>query len=415
MTGRHEHQCRHCGADLDLVLADLGSTPISNDFLKPESVLRGEPYYPLRVFVCRDCRLAQLQDFFQSSDLFREDYTYFSSFSTSWLEHAKRYASDMTSRFAINSSSQVIEIASNDGYLLQYFKESGAKVLGVEPSQSVANVAINEKGIDTLVEFFGEETARAMTRRGIHADLMAANNVFAHVPDVNDFAKGFAVLLKPRGVATFEFPHLLNLIELSQFDTIYHEHFSYLSLLAAERIFDKAGLRVFDVEELPTHGGSLRLFVCHANDPRTDEPRLLSIRRKEKAAGLDDDNIYLSFAESVRKTKLDLLALLTDLKSQGKSIAAYGAPAKGNTLLNYCGVGQDILDFTTDRSPHKQGMFLPGTRLEIRAPEAIEEAKPDYVLILPWNLQDEIIDQMRHIRSWGGKFIIPVPSATIID
>lgn len=415
MTGRHEHQCRHCGTKLDLVLADLGSTPISNDFLSADSVLGGEPYYPLRVFVCRECRLAQLQDFFQSSDLFREDYTYFSSFSTSWLQHAERYASEMTSRFGIDHSSQVVEIASNDGYLLQYFKETGAKVLGVEPSQSVANVAINDKKIETIVEFFGEETARAMAQRGIRADLTAANNVFAHVPDVNDFAKGFAVLLKPLGVATFEFPHLLNLIELSQFDTIYHEHFSYLSLLAAERIFNKAGLRVFDVEELTTHGGSLRLFVCHADDPRQNEAGLLDIRQKEKEAGLDEDLIYHSFAESVRKTKLDLLTLLTDLKSQGKSIAAYGAPAKGNTLLNYCGVGQDVLEFTTDRSPHKQGMFLPGTRLEIRAPEAIDEAKPDYVLILPWNLKDEIIDQMSHIRSWGGKFIIPVPSATIID
>lgn len=415
MTGRHEHQCRHCGTKLDLVLADLGSTPISNDFLSADSVLGGEPYYPLRVFVCRECRLAQLQDFFQSSDLFREDYTYFSSFSTSWLQHAERYASEMTSRFGIDHTSQVVEIASNDGYLLQYFKETGAKVLGVEPSQSVANVAINDKKIETIVEFFGEETARAMAQRGIRADLMAANNVFAHVPDVNDFAKGFAVLLKPHGVATFEFPHLLNLIELSQFDTIYHEHFSYLSLLAAERIFNKAGLRVFDVEELTTHGGSLRLFVCHADDPRQNEAGLLDIRQKEKEAGLDEDLIYHSFAESVRKTKLDLLTLLTDLKSQGKSIAAYGAPAKGNTLLNYCGVGQDVLEFTTDRSPHKQGMFLPGTRLEIRAPEAIDEAKPDYVLILPWNLKDEIIDQMSHIRSWGGKFIIPVPSATIID
>lgn len=415
MTGRHEHQCRHCGTKLDLVLADLGSTPISNDFLSADSVLGGEPYYPLRVFVCRECRLAQLQDFFQSSDLFREDYTYFSSFSTSWLQHAERYASEMTSRFGTDHTSQVVEIASNDGYLLQYFKETGAKVLGVEPSQSVANVAINDKKIETIVEFFGEETARAMAQRGIRADLMAANNVFAHVPDVNDFAKGFAVLLKPLGVATFEFPHLLNLIELSQFDTIYHEHFSYLSLLAAERIFNKAGLRVFDVEELTTHGGSLRLFVCHADDPRQNEAGLLDIRQKEKEAGLDEDLIYHSFAESVRKTKLDLLTLLTDLKSQGKSIAAYGAPAKGNTLLNYCGVGQDVLEFTTDRSPHKQGMFLPGTRLEIRAPEAIDEAKPDYVLILPWNLKDEIIDQMSHIRSWGGKFIIPVPSATIID
>jgi SAM-dependent methyltransferase len=415
MTDRNEHQCRHCGAKLGLVLADLGSTPISNDFLKSDAVLGGELYYPLRVFVCRECRLAQLQDFFQSSDLFRDDYTYFSSFSTSWLAHAERYASEMTERFALDSSSQVVEIASNDGYLLQYFKKTGVNVLGVEPSQSVADVAIRERGIQTIVEFFGEETARAMVERGVRADLMAANNVFAHVPNINDFAKGFAVLLKPDGVATFEFPHLLNLIELSQFDTIYHEHFSYLSLLAAERIFAAAELRVFDVQELPTHGGSLRLFVCHANDPRPNEPGLSFLRKKEKSAGLDEDDIYLSFAQSVQQTKLELVTLLLDLKNRGKSIVAYGAPAKGNTLLNYCGIGRDILEFTTDRSPHKQGLYLPGTRLEILAPEAIDKTQPDYVLILPWNLRDEIVDQMAHVRKWGGKFIIPVPSATIID
>jgi SAM-dependent methyltransferase len=415
MTDRHEHECRHCKAKLDLVLADLGSTPISNDFLKPDAVLGGEPYYPLRVFVCRECRLAQLQDFFQSSDLFREDYTYFSSFSTSWLAHAKRYAAEMTHRFALDDKSKVVEIASNDGYLLQYFKESGIDVLGVEPSQSVADVAIKERGIETIIEFFGEETARGMVQCSGHADLVAANNVFAHVPDINDFTKGFSILLKPDGVATFEFPHLLNLIELGQFDTIYHEHFSYLSLLAAERIFAAAQLRVFDVQELPTHGGSLRLFVCHASDTRSDAPGLTAIRKKESDAGLNEDDVYRSFSESIRKRKLDLLTLLLDLKSKGKTIVGYGAPAKGNTLLNYCGVGSDILDFTTDRSPHKQGLFLPGTRLEIRAPEAIEEAKPDYVLILPWNLKDEIINQMEQVRSWGGKFIIPIPTAIIID
>ena len=415
MTDRHEHECRHCKAKLDLVLADLGSTPISNDLLKPNAVLGGEPYYPLRVFVCRECRLAQLQDFFQSSDLFREDYTYFSSFSTSWLAHAKRYAAEMTERFSLNENSQVVEIASNDGYLLQYFKDSGINVLGVEPSQSVADVAINERGVETIIEFFGEETARRMVERSGHADLIAANNVFAHVPDINDFAKGFSVLLKPGGVATFEFPHLLNLIELGQFDTIYHEHFSYLSLLAAERILAAAQLRVFDVQELSTHGGSLRLLVCHLSDTRTDAPGLAAVRKRESDARLDDDDVYQSFAESVRKRKLDLLTLLLDLKRKGKTIVGYGAPAKGNTLLNYCGVGRDILEFTTDCSPHKQGLFLPGTRIEIRAPDAIEETKPDYVLILPWNLKDEIISQMEHVRSWGGKFIVPIPTATIID
>ncbi len=415
MTASRDHHCRHCDTKLDLILADLGSTPISNDFLRPEAVMDGEPFYPLRVFVCKECRLAQLQDFFKSSDLFREDYTYFSSFSSSWLEHSKRYAEQMTDRFDLNGSSRIVEIASNDGYLLQYFKQMGMNVLGIEPSQSVANIAIQERDIPTEVLFFGEETARDLVARGIKADLMAANNVFAHVPNINDFAKGFAILLEARGVATFEFPHLLNLIQLNQFDTIYHEHFSYLSLLAAERILDRAGLRVFDVEQLTTHGGSLRLYVCHADDPRPDEPGLDTIRDLEKTAGLHEDDIYLNYSENVRETKRKLLDLLCDLKRQGKTIVGYGAPAKGNTLLNYCGIGHDFLDFTTDRSPHKQGLFLPGTRIEIKAPEAIEEYKPDYVLILPWNLKDEIIEQMKVVRSWGGKFITPIPAATIIE
>jgi SAM-dependent methyltransferase len=415
MTVSADHNCRHCNEKLDLVLADLGSTPISNDFLRPESVLGGEPYYPLRVFVCRNCRLAQLQDFFKSADLFREDYTYFSSFSSSWLEHSKRYAEQMSKRFNLDSSSQVVEIASNDGYLLQYFKEAGLNVLGIEPSQSVADVAIKERNIPTEVMFFGEETARILVDRGITADLMAANNVFAHVPNITDFAKGFSILLKPRGVATFEFPHLLNLIQLNQFDTIYHEHFSYLSLLAAESIFKAANLRVFDVERLPTHGGSLRLFVCHLDDPRDEEPGLKEVRDLERNAGMDDDALYLNFAENVRETKRKLLDVLSGLKRQGKTIVGYGAPAKGNTLLNYCGVGRDFLEFTTDRSPHKQGLYLPGTRIEVKAPEAIEEFKPDYVLILPWNLKDEVMEQMKVIRSWGGKFIVPIPTATIID
>ena len=415
MTVNPDHNCRHCNAKLDLVLADLGSTPISNDFLRPEAVLSAEPYYPLRVFVCRNCRLAQLQDFFQSSDLFREDYTYFSSFSSSWLEHSKRYAEQTSKRFDLDSSSRVVEIASNDGYLLQYFKQAGINVLGVEPCQSVADVAIKERNIPTEVMFFGEKAAHVLLDRGFTADLMAANNVFAHVPDITDFAKGFSILLKPQGVATFEFPHLLNLIQLNQFDTIYHEHFSYLSLLAAEHIFEAAGLRVFDVEKLPTHGGSLRLFVCHTDDPRVEEPGLKAVRDIELAAGMDDDALYLNFAESVRETKRNLLDLLCDLKRQGKTIVGYGAPAKGNTLLNYCGIGRDFLEFTTDRSPHKQGLYLPGTRIEVKASEAIEELKPDYVLILPWNLKDEVIDQMNIVRTWGGKFIIPIPTATIID
>jgi SAM-dependent methyltransferase len=415
MTGSPEHRCRHCTAELSLTFADLGSTPVANDLLSPETVLGAESYYPLRALVCRDCRLVQLQSSFASSDLFRSDYSYFSSYSTSWLDHSRRYAHGMIDRLRLSDQSRVIEIASNDGYLLQFFQEAGIPVLGIEPSRSVADVAINEKGIPTEVEFFGQETARRLAGRGMLADLTVANNVLAHVPDINDFARGFALVLKPGGAATFEFPHLLNLIRLNQFDTIYHEHYSYLSLLAVERIFGAAGLRVFDVEELPTHGGSLRVFACRGDDRRAEEAGLDHVRAKEAEAGLADDAVYVNFAEQVRETKRQLFALLSDIKRQGKSIVGYGAPAKGNSLLNYCGIGRDMLDFTVDRSPHKQGMYLPGTRLEIRPPEAIDAARPDYVLILPWNLKTEIVEQMSHVRSWGGQFIVPIPVAEIVS
>lgn len=409
-----ELKCRHCRTPLDLPFADLGATPISNEFIYPEQLNGPEAFYPLKTYVCRACRLVQLQDFFKSPDLFRANYAYFSSISSSWLDHCRRYADLMVSRFGLDAGSHVVELASNDGYLLQYFKAKGVPVLGIEPSLSVAEVAIKERGIPTEVRFFGQQTARELAANGKMADLIAANNVLAHVPDINDFVAGVKILLKPDGIATFEFPHLLNLIRFNQFDTIYHEHFSYLSLLASERIFASAGLRVFDVDQIPTHGGSIRLYVCHGDAKHSEQAGLKTVRELEAAAKLDADDIYIAYAEQVRATKRDLLSLLISLKRDGKTIVGYGAPAKGNTLLNYCGIGADILEFTVDRSPHKQGLFLPGTRLPIRPPEAIQEVKPDYVLILPWNLQAEIVQQMQGIREWGGAFIVPIPTAQII-
>ncbi|SON54426.1 hypothetical protein HDIA_0885 [Hartmannibacter diazotrophicus] len=408
-----ETKCRHCGAGLSTLLADLGATPVSNDYLRPEDRDGAEPYYPLRAFVCDECHLAQLEDFRRADDLFREDYAYFSSVSSSWVAHAKRYAEMVSDRFNLTGESTVVEVASNDGYLLQFFKSAGKNVLGVEPCRSVAEYAIKEKGIPSRIEFFGEETGRRLAAEGYAADLTAANNVLAHVPDINDFVSGFREILKPEGVSTFEFPHLLNLIRLNQFDTIYHEHFSYLSLLAAERFFKTNGLRVFDVEQIQTHGGSLRLFVCKADASWQRTGRVDEVLELERAAGLETPEVYGSYAEQVRETKRALLELLIGLKRQGKTIVGYGAPAKGNTLLNYCGIGADFLEFTVDRSPQKQNMYLPGTRLAIKAPEAIDELKPDYILILPWNIKDEIVQDMAHVRDWGCQFIVPIPRAEI--
>ncbi|WIM10066.1 class I SAM-dependent methyltransferase [Enhydrobacter sp.] len=407
--------CRHCGAILTTVFADLGVTPVANDYLSPARRDQAESFYPLKAYVCGNCRLVQLRDFHGSRDLFREDYAYFSSFSTSWLQHAKNYAEYMRRRLRLGPQSLVVEVASNDGYLLQYFKQKGIPVLGIEPCRSVADFAIAKIGIPTRIEFFGRETAIRLADEGFSADLAVANNVLGHVPDINDFVSGFAAILEPDGVATFEFPHLLNLIRLNEFDTIYHEHFSYLSLLAAERIFPANGLRIFDVERLSTHGGSLRLFACRTEAVHERTHRVDELAATEREAGLHTDEPYIRFSEQVRETKRSLLELLIALKRQGHSIVGYGAPAKGNTLLNYCGIGGDTLDFTVDRSPHKQGLFLPGTRLEIRAPEAIDRHKPDFVLILPWNLQDEVMSQLAHIGQWGGKFIVPIPRARIVD
>lgn len=400
--------CRHCGAELSLVLADLGASPVANDYIDPATWGGMEPFYPLKVCVCSSCRLAQTIDLIDTEALFRADYAYFSSHSTTWLAHARDYVDATVRRFRLGGESLVVELASNDGYLLQYVRKAGIPCLGVEPCESVA-LAAREIGIETHIAFFGVEFAKKLATGGKSADLIVANNVLAHVPDINDFVKGAACLLAPEGVATFEVQHLLRLMQRNQFDTIYHEHFSYLSLIAASRVFAAAGLRVFDVEELSTHGGSIRFFVCHAGARHTETANVERIRAEEIAYGLDQDAAYMQWAENVRATKRALLSLLIGLKSEGKSIAAYGAPAKGVTLLNYCGVGRDFIDFTVDRAPSKQGRLLPGVHIPIHGPEAILERKPDFVLILPWNLKDEIKEQMAAIRDWGGKFIVPIP------
>ena len=405
--------CRFCDAPLTETLANLGMTPLSNSFIAPERAGEMEPFYPLHAYVCSQCRLVQLEEFESPSHIF-SDYIYFSSYSESWLQHAEAYAAMMTRRFGLTAQSLVVEIASNDGYLLQYFQRQGVQVLGVEPAANVAAVA-EGKGVPSEVAFFGTATAERLKAEGKSADIMAANNVLAHVPDIKDFVGGFAVLLKPDGVLTVEFPHLLRLMAETQFDTIYHEHFSYLSLHVVQRIFAQAGLRVFDVEQLPTHGGSLRVFACRETSTvHAGTPNVAAVLEQERAAGLEEGASYAAFARQVIDTKCALLRFLIDARAEGKTIAAYGAPAKGNTLLNYCGVGPELISFTVDRSPHKQGKLLPGTRIPVLAPAAIMETKPDYVLILPWNMQDEIMAQMAGIKEWHGQFVVPIPTARIV-
>ncbi len=404
--------CRFCGTPLKQSLADLGSTPLSNSYLRAEDLERMEPTYPLHARVCGSCFLVQLESFESPQHIFSE-YAYFSSYSDSWLKHAKAYAEMAAMRFDLNAKSHVVEIASNDGYLLRWFKDLGIPVLGIEPAANVAKVA-EANGIPSRVLFFGRETARGLVANGESADLTAANNVLAHVPDINDFVAGFSILLKPEGVSTFEFPHLLQLMEKRQFDTIYHEHFSYLSLTTVQKIFGTHGLRVFDVQEIPTHGGSLRVFACRTDAQHAETPAVAELLEREKAFGLTDLKRYAAFQEEVKSLKRDLLSFLIEAKRAGKSVAGYGAPAKGNTLLNYCGVRGDFLDFTVDRSPHKQGTWLPGTRIPVYAPEKIREEKPDYLLILPWNIREEVVEQMSHIREWGGRFVVPIPEVKVL-
>jgi SAM-dependent methyltransferase len=407
--------CRACNASLESVFIDLGMSPIANAMRRPEQSGEAELFYPLRTFVCGLCKLVQIEDVQTREAHFHDEYSYFSSYSTSWLRHAEAYVVTMIERFGINPSSRVIEVASNDGYLLQYFKARGVPVLGIDPAANCAEVALSKHGVETLTRFFGAELARELATEGRTADLITANNVLGHVPDLNDFVEGLRILLKPSGVVTIEFPHLLRLIEANYFDTIYHEHFSYLSLLAIERLFARHDLSVFDLEELSTHGGSLRVYVRHAHTGGPVSERTTAFRAREAAAGLNDLAAYSHFADAVRATKRKLLKLLIDVKERGYRIAGYGAPAKGNTLLNYCGIRGDFLDYTVDANPHKQGLMLPGSGIPVFAPEKIFETRPDYVLILPWNLREEIIAQIADVRVWGGRFILPLPDPTIVD
>lgn len=406
--------CRFCGTPLRHGFCDLGMSPVSNAFIEADGLRRMEPFYPLQTYVCGECLLVQLADWQRPEDIFNDDYAYFSSYSESWLRHAREYVAMMTRRFDVGPAWQVVEVASNDGYLLQYFRDRNVPVLGIEPAGNVA-AAARAQGIPTWGDFFGLATARKMAAEGRQADLLIGNNVLAHVPDLNDFVAGVREALNPEGIFTFEFPHLLRLIESNQFDTIYHEHYSYLSLLAVERIFERHELMLFDVEELWTHGGSLRVFGRHAGNPRHPLTERVSVlREQEIAAGLQDSSTYPAFQDRVQQTKRSLLRFLIDAKDAGRRIAGYGAPAKGNTLLNYCGIGPDMLEYTVDRSPRKQGRFLPGTHLPIHPPERIFETRPDYLLILPWNLRDEIVAQMAGIRQWGGRFVTPIPQVEVI-
>ena len=406
-------KCRHCNATLTLPLIDLGFAPPSNAYLNKQQLQQPEKKYPLRVLVCQTCWLAQTEDFAQAHELFDADYAYYSSFSSTWLEHAKRYANEMSARFSLGSSSHVVEIAANDGYLLQYFKAVNIPCIGVEPTASTA-AAARAKGIDIVQEFFGVALANTLVSQGKQADLTAANNVLAHVPDINDFVAGFTVLLKSTGVATFEFPHLMQLMALNQFDTIYHEHFSYLSLTAVQRIFAANGLTVFDVEEHPTHGGSLRVFAQRTDtgkQPISD--RVAKMLRTEDAIGIQTEKYYLAFQARAEKVKDDFVNFLADAKRQGKTVAAYGAAAKGNTLINFAALGSDLIQFVVDKNPAKQGKFMPGSRIPIVSPEALHSQRPDYLVILPWNIADEVTQQNAALAKLGTQFVTAVPKLEI--
>jgi SAM-dependent methyltransferase len=407
-----ENVCRFCRAPLRHTFVDLGMSPLCESYVRHDLLNHMEPFYPLLVFVCDKCFLVQLQEYVSAETIFSE-YAYFSSYSESWLAHARKYTEQMIERFGLGADSQVVEIASNDGYLLQYFVAAGIPALGIEPAANVAAAAV-KRGVPTLVRFFHRESAAELAAEGKKADLLLGNNVIAQVPDLNSFVAGLKILLKPSGVITMEFPHLVRLMEEIQFDTIYHEHFSYFSLLTTEKIFAAAGLSTFDVEELPTHGGSLRIYACHQEDrAKSVSPRLTALRAKEDAAGLTNLASYNSFARRVEETKYALLEFLIEARRQGKQVAGYGAPGKGNTLLNYCGIRSDLLTYTVDRNPYKQGKFLPGSHIPIYAPDRIAETKPDYILILPWNLREEITHQLEYIREWGGKFVVPIPTVKV--
>ncbi len=404
--------CRHCGAPLVHSVVDLGVQPPCEGYVSAERFNEPELFYPLHAMVCANCLLVQLETDV-AHELIYTEYAYFSSFSDSWLEHSRSFVEKITARLGLGQDSQVVELASNDGYLLKNFVEKGIPSCGVEPAANIARVAM-DRGISTVVAFFGVVTARTLVAEGRRADLIVANNVFGHVPDINDFVSGIKLLLKPGGTVSIEIPHFMRLMEHNQFDTIYHEHYCYHTLLADTRIFEVFGLRLFDVEELKTHGGSIRMLLCHNNDPRGVTPSVNTLLELERVRGLDRIETYAGFGEKVRETKRKLLAFLIEVARAGKTVAGYGAPGKGNTLLNYCGIRTDFIDFVVDRNPYKQGRYLPGSRIPVFAPDKIDQMKPDYVLILPWNIQDEIMDQMAHIRGWGGLFVVPIPEVKVI-
>ena len=405
--------CRFCGAALRDTFVDLGMSPLCESYLNRDQLNEMEPFYPLHVYVCAQCFLVQLEEYVSPVDIFTE-YAYFSSYADTWLRHASDYTDRMIARFGLSAASQVVEVASNDGYLLQYFVAHGIPALGIEPAANVAKVAL-DKGVPTLVEFFGVACAQRLRAAGQAADLLVGNNVLAQVPDLNDFVAGLQLLLKPQGVITLEFPHLMQLMAGNQFDTLYHEHFSYFSFITTQKILAAHNLTVFDVEALPTHGGSLRIYACHQdNSSKPMSARVAALYQHEMEAGFTQMGCYAAFAEQVKATKRSLLAFLIEAKRAGKQIVGYGAPGKGNTLLNYCGIRSDFLDYTVDRNPYKQGKFLPGTHIPIYSPDKIAQTRPDYVLILPWNFKDEIMQQLAYVRQWGAQFVIPIPTVTVV-
>jgi SAM-dependent methyltransferase len=411
----HRYACRFCGTGLRHTFVDLGTSPLCQRHVTPARFDHAESIYPLHVYVCHECFLVQLPAYVAREEIFDAEYGYFSSFSDTMLKHADTYVQMMVPRFGLGAGSKVVELASNDGYLLQYFKRAGVPVLGIEPTANTAAVAI-KNGIPSLTKFFGRETAREVLASEGPADVILGNNVLAHVPDINDFVGGMKILLKPTGVVTMEFPQLLHLIAQNYWDTIYHEHFSYLSFTTVERIFAHHGLTLFDVDDIETHGGSIRIYARHADDAsKPVHERVRAMKAKEEAAGHFDLASYFTYGERVKESKREILSFLIDAKRRGKTVAAYGAPGKGNTLLNYCGIRTDLIDYTVDRSPHKQGNFLPGTRIPIHAPDKVRETKPDYLFLLPWNLKDEIMKQMADVRGWGCRFVVPLPKVQVLD
>lgn len=408
-------QCRFCKTELKHVFIDLINSPASNSFLKEEQLNEPEIFYPLKVYTCNKCFLVQIEEFKESSTIFNNEYVYFSSYSSSWLAHAKRYTEMMINRFGFSSGSQIIEIASNDGYLLQYFKEKKIPVLGIEPTENTAVVAI-EKGIETTVDFFGVRLGNQLAAQNRKADLLLGNNVLAHVPDIVDFVNGIRIALKDNGVVTMEFPHLMQLIDNNQFDTIYHEHFSYLSFYTVKQIFESSGLELFDVEEIPTHGGSLRIYAKHKkDDSKSISKNVDGLLQKEVGRGINSLDYYKNFQPKALKVKLDFIDFLIKQKKAGKKVAAYGAAAKGNTLLNYCGIKNDLIEFVVDANPNKQNKFLPASHIPVVNEEYLKNQKPDFIIIFPWNIKDEIIKQLNYIKNWGGRFVVPIPALEVID